>query len=314
MENLFTVAVQVGVLFALMGVGALCRFFKLIDDCSVKGLVNVLILVVTPCLIIDVFQRPFESSMMTSFAKAFLIAFLSHVAVIIIASFTARGGDRELPVLKLATVFSNAGFMGIPLEQAVLGDEGVFYGIVYVVMFNLFMWSWGLKVVRDHGRVPSGRRFAVNRMMFLNPGTVGVGIGLPLFLFSVSLPGVVKTPVHLLANLNTPLAMLVIGYYLAGANLGKVVRNPAAWLAAIVRLVAFPLLVIASLYLFGRSLDRTMMLAVVIAVSAPVGAMVTMFASKYGRDVDLSVGLVSGTTLLSIVTMPLIIAMAMEVL
>ena len=135
-----------------------------------------------------------------------------------------------------------------------------------------------------------------------------------LFLFSVELPAVVKTPVDMLADLNTPLAMLVIGYYLAGAKLSKVLRTPAAHIAAFIRLVAFPFAVLAVLYLLRGCLDRTMMLAIVIAVSAPVGAMVTMFASKYGRDVDLSVGLVSGTTLLSVMTMPVVIAIAMEVL
>ena len=312
MENLATVASQVGILFALMGAGALCRHFRLIDALSVKGIVNVLLMVVTPCLIVSVFQRPFDRSMMCSFAVAFLIAFVAHVAVIALASFTARGDERSLPVLKVATVFSNAGFMGIPLEHALLGEEGVFYGIVYVVMFNLFMWSWGLKTMKN---LPSRKgALELNRMMFFNPGTVGIAFGVPLFLFSVELPAVVKTPVGMLADLNTPLAMLVIGYYLAGAKLSKVLRTPAAHIAAFIRLVAFPFAVLAVLYLLRGCLDRTMMLAIVIAASAPVGAMVTMFASKYERDVDLSVGLVSGTTLLSIITMPVVIAIAMEVL
>lgn len=312
MENLATVASQVGILFALMGAGALCRHFRLIDALSVKGIVNVLLMVVTPCLIVSVFQRPFDRSMMCSFAVAFLIAFVAHVAVIALASFTARGDERSLPVLKVATVFSNAGFMGIPLEHALLGEEGVFYGIVYVVMFNLFMWSWGLKTMKNLPSEKGG--LELNRMMFFNPGTVGIAFGLPLFLFSVELPAVVKTPVGMLADLNTPLAMLVIGYYLAGAKLSKVLRTPAAHIAAFIRLVAFPFAVLAVLYLLRGCLDRTMMLAIVIAASAPVGAMVTMFASKYERDVDLSVGLVSGTTLLSIITMPVVIAIAMEVL
>ena len=67
MHNLATVATQVGVLFALMAVGALCRRVRLLDEASVKGIVNVLILAVTPCLIIDVFQRPFDPAMLRSF-------------------------------------------------------------------------------------------------------------------------------------------------------------------------------------------------------------------------------------------------------
>ena len=310
MHNLATVATQVGVLFALMAVGALCRRIRLLDEASVKGIVNVLILAVTPCLIIDVFQRPFDPAMLRSFGEAFVIVVAAHAALILLARLTARGDGRALPVLRLATVFSNAGFMGVPLEYAILGPEGVFYGIVYVAAFNLFIWSWGLVEMRGSGRMD----WASVRPMLVNPGTVGIAVGLPLFLLSVSLPQVVKTPVHLMSEMNTPLAMLVIGFYLAGADFRRVLRSGAAYVAASIRLVAFPLALVGLLWLLRGSLDRTMSLALVIAASAPVAAMVSMFASKFGRDVDLSVGLVSGTTLLSIVTMPPVIALAMSVL
>ena len=321
MQNLATVAAQVGVLFALMAVGALCRRLRLVDESGVKGMVNVLLLVVTPCLIVDSFQRPFDPSMMGAFAWAFAIASLAHVALILSVRAFSGGDGNARPVLRLAMVFSNAGFMGIPLEQAVLGAEGVFYGIVYVVVFNFFMWSWGLCEMRGTGNPPSqglrrtsGERWRTLRPMVLNPGTVGIAVGLPLFLFSVSLPAVVGTPVHLLAELNTPLAMLVIGFYLAGADFSRVVRLPAAYLASAVRLLVFPLAMVAALYPLRAHFPREMMLALVVAASAPVAAMVSMFASKFGRDVDLSVGLVSGTTLLSILTMPPVIAFAMSVL
>ena len=322
MQNLATVAAQVGVLFALMAVGAVCRRVRLVDETAVKGIVNVLLLVVTPSLIIDSFQRPFDSSMMHGFFWAFAIASIAHVAVILLARLFSRGDDKSRPVLRLAMVFSNAGFMGIPLEQAILGAEGVFYGIVYVVVFNFFMWSWGLYEMR--GQVPlsnsnsrlqlSKERWRSLRPMIVNPGTVGLAIGLPLFFASVSLPAILKTPISLLAGLNTPLAMLVIGFYLAGADFRRVVRMPSAYLAAAVRLIAYPLAMVALLYLLRAHFPREMMLALVTAASAPVAAMVSMFASKFERDVDLSVGLVSGTTLLSILTMPPVIAFAMEVL
>jgi predicted permease len=312
MQNLLTVALQVGILFALMSVGAICRKLKQIDESSVKGMVNILLMVVTPCLIISVFQRKFDPAMMRSFATAFVIAFIAHIVMIIISSLISRGNEKSLPVLKVATVFSNAGFMGIPLEQALLGDEGVFYGVVYVVMFNLFMWSWGLSAMKDTG----GKLIfpKINRMMFFNPGTIGIAIGVPLFLFSVELPQVLKSPVDMLADLNTPLAMLIIGYYLAGAKFSSILRNLSAYIASTFRLIVFPMIFVLILYLLRDCLDRTMMLALVIPASAPVGAMVTMFAAKHNRDVDLSVGLVSGTTILSIITMPIVIAVAMEIL
>jgi len=315
MDNLLLVAGQVGVLFALMAVGAVCRRAKLLDDASVKGVVNVLILVVTPCLIVDCFQRPFDPARMKALGVAFGVALAAHAVLVLAAALLFRRmrcAEGTRCVLALATVFSNAGFMGIPLEHAIFGDDGVFFGIAYVVVFNLVMWSWGFCVMKGVDvRHLGGEQL---RTVLVNPGTVGIAVGLPLFVCSMRLPEVVGEPVRLLAGLNTPLAMLVIGYHLAGAKLGAVLRMGGAYVAAGVRLVACPLALTAAFWFFRDRLDRTMMLSLVTASSAPVAAMVSMFAAKFGRDVDTSVGLVSGTTLLSIVTMPVVIAVAMAVL
>ena len=312
-ENLSIVATQVGVLFALMAVGFACRRLKLLDDAAVKGLVNVLVLIVTPCLVIDCFQRPFTPAQLATLGRAFVLVILAHAALIAFATaFIRHRAADSRKVLQMATVFSNAGFMGIPLEQAIFGADGVFYGIVYVVVFNILVWSWGYCLMRGLSVRALDR--AQLRTVCINPGTVGFAVGLPLFLLSVRLPTVVAAPVGFLADLNTPLAMLVIGYYLAGAKFGPVLHCGGAYLAAFVRLVAYPLALVAALYPFRHALDRTMMLTIVTAASAPVAAMTTMFAAQYGRDVDLSVGLVSATTLLSIFTMPPVIALAMAVL
>ena len=305
-DNFLIVAQQVAVLFVLMGFGAVMRKAGFFREGAVDGIVNVLLLVVTPCLIVDVFQRPFDPSMLKGLGLAFLIAVLAHVVLILLAKAAVHHRDENVRhPLRLAAVFSNAGFMGIPLEQAVLGDVGVFYGVVYVVVFNLFMWSWGLKTMSGGMN---------RRKMWVNPGTVGLALGAPFFFLSAKLPTVVGVSIHHMANLNTPLAMIVIGYALAGAEFGKVVRTGAVYVATAVRLVVCPLLMVAVLYPFRHALDCTMMLAMTVAASAPVAAMVSMFAQKFGRDVDVSVAVVSGTTLLSILTMPVVIAGAMEVL
>ena len=318
MDNFLIVAQQVAVLFVLMGFGAAMRRAGFFKDGAIDGIVNVLILVVTPCLIIDVFQRPFDPSMLKGLGVAFAIAVLAHAAVILVARCAVRHTDENIErPLRLAAVFSNAGFMGIPLEQAVLGNEGVFYGIVYVVVFNLFIWSWGLRTMcaagkgeRGIGKREEGRGNGVK--MIVNPGTVGLALGAPLFFCSVRLPGVIGVPVHHMANLNTPLAMIVIGYCLAGARFGKVLRTGPVYVATAIRLVVYPLLMVAALYPIRAFLDRNLLLAMVIAASAPVAAMVSMFATKYRRDVDVSVAVVSGSTLLSVLTMPVVIAFAMS--
>ena len=300
-------AQQVGVLFALMAVGYVCRKARFLPDVFAKGCVNLLLLVVTPCLIVHVFQRPFTRAALANLGFALAIAFAAHIVGIVFAELCfCRSDKRRRGVLKFATVFSNAGFMGIPLEYALLGPEGAFYGAVYVAVFNLLCWTYGLRAMCGHLKDMN------HRIIFINPGTVGIAVGLPLFLTSTTLPAIIHDPVKYISDLNTPLAMIVIGFYLADARFTAYFRCIPALLASGLRLLVVPAIVLAGLFAVREfNLDSTMAIALTASASAPVAAMDTMFASKYGRDVDVSVGLVAVTTILSIVTMPLLVGLAM---
>lgn len=309
-ENLVEVATQVAVLFVLMGAGAALRISGLLGDKAMNGMVNLLLYIVAPCVIIDCFQRPFDSAMLGSLGLALLASVAVHVVMMVIAkAFVRNGHDDVRRPLVLAAVFSNAGFMGFPLEQAILGDEGVFFGVAYVIVFNVFMWSWGVSIMNGGRGEGKGEAWK----MVVNPGTVSIAIGLPLFLFSVRLPEVLSAPVHHLSNMNTPLAMTVVGYSLMGAKFGRVAKIGAVYASSLLRLVVSPLLALAILYPFAGRIDREMAVAIVIAASAPVGAMVAMFSVSFRRDVDVGVAIVSATTLASIVTMPPFIALALSV-
>jgi predicted permease len=152
------------------------------------------------------------------------------------------------------------------------------------------------------------------RILFVNPGTIGLTVGLPLFLTSTTLPQVIGEPIRYLSELNTPLAMIIIGYYLADARFAAYFRCAPALVASGLRLLVIPSMVLAVLIMVrGFGLDPVMAVALTASASAPVAAMDSMFAAKYGKDVDLSVGLVSVTTLISIITMPLIVGIAMSI-
>lgn len=303
-DSLLIIARQVVILFVLMGAGVLMRKTRILQEDTIGGIVNILLVVVTPCLVVDVFRRPFDSSMLMGLGFAFVLAAFVHLALIAFARLVIRHSDEDVrkPLL-LSVVFSNCGFMGVPLEQAVLGEIGVFYGVIYIVVSNLFMWSWGL-VTMEKG----GRDFSLKTVV--NPGTVGVALGLLVFCLSLNLPDVIGVPMHHMANLNTPLAMIVIGYGLAGVDFRKVIRIRSIYVTTFVRLIACPFLAIAVIYPFRQTLDRNLVLSTVIAASAPVGATVPMFANMFKRNVDVSVSVVSETTLLSVVTMPIVIAFA----
>lgn len=303
MDKFLTVAQQVLILFILIGVGFVCGRKKILTEQAVKSCAELVLLFATPCVIVDSFIKNRHPSMLAALGKVALAALVVHIIGITAAYLFFRKGDAvRKNVLRFGTVFSNAGYMCIPLQQAVLGDEGVMYGAAFVAVFNIVMWSYGL--VEMSG---STRSFSV-RKLILNPGIIGLAAGLVIFFLPVSMPVLITAPISHLAAINTPIPMLIIGYYLANTRLSAALRDKSCYQVAVLRLVVLPLACLGVLYLGG--MRGNILVACIIAASAPCAAATTMFAARYDRDTILSVNLVSMTTLFSMLTMPLIVALA----
>lgn len=303
LTNFLTVAEQVVVLFLLIGVGALCAKTGIIKEVAIKSCSDLVLIVVAPCVIIQSFQRPFDAAMLKGLGLACLIALSIHIVTILLAHLLLHDpvAARER-VLRVGAVLSNAGFMSLPLQNALLGEDGVFYGAAYVAIFNLILWSYGLV------EMSGSRQNLSPRKLILNPGVLSLAIGLMLFLARITLPTVLASPMGHLAALNTPLPMLIIGFYLADTDLKAALRDWRSYAAIGLRLLVVPLTALGILYLCG--VRGTLLVSMIIAASAPVAASTTMFATKYDCDTGLSVNLVSLSTLLSLITMPLIVALA----
>ncbi len=304
-DGMLLVSRQTAVLFLLMGVGVCVRLFKVFDTSSVKRIADFVMLVVTPSLIVTSFQRPFDHAVLTGACWAFAAALFAHLAGILLARVFVRDGESpRLRAMRFATVFSNAGYMGIPLQYALLGEEGVFYGSIYVSVFHLLCWTYGVWELRGGFAGKSAAKSLVN------PGLVGIAIGLPFFLFSLHLPPIVAQPVKMVGNLYTPLAMLVLGFHLAGAKFAPALSRGGTYAVLLLRHFAVPLVVIAFL-LALPGIGKTVALAAVIPAAAPVGASVTVFSLRYGGDTEFSTALVAVSTVLSILTMPVVISLAL---
>ena len=303
LSSFFDVGQQVLILFILIGVGALLTKLGLICDKGASSMTNVVLYAVTPCVIVNAFQRDYQPELLGGLLITLLCAFLIMMGSVLLAELLYRKKDiSRAAVLKFTVVFSNCGFMALPLQEAVLGKDGVFYGAAYIAMFNIFMWTYGLITMSRKKNLKEAFKAIVN------PGIIGTVIGLLLFIFSIRLPAVLGTPVSYLAALNTPIPMLVIGFHLMHADLRRVLKSKDAYFAMALRLILIPLAALGLMVL--AHVDGTVMVAVTIAVSAPVAAFTTMMAAKYGRDTELSAGIVSASALFSLITMPLIVGLA----
>lgn len=301
-NSAFSLAGQVIQLFILITVGFVCTKTKLIGGKGVKDFVNVLLYIVTPCLIVNSFLSvEFTSETVNSLLIAAGCAIVSHIIGIAVSFLVCDDDSKKKSVLRFGTIFSNSGYMGLPLAQAVFGSVGVFYASIYVVMFNVIQWTYGISLY-DKSK---------NSLLkvLINPGTIGVIIGLPLFLLKISLPNVIFTPISYLSSLNTPLAMLITGYYFACSKLIEGLKNFKMWLVIALRLVVVPVVaLIVFKYLF--KLNGVLLSCCVLPVSAPTAVNTMVLASKFECDTDLGLKLITISTLLSVITMPLILAFA----
>ena len=301
LQDFLTVASNVLTLFILMGVGVACAKTKLLSDGGVKALANLVLYIATPCVIIKSCMREFDPAMLWGFLTVVAVAAVTHAVLILLAKVVFRDSDENRRrVLRSAVVFSNAGYMAIPLQQAILGDVGVFYCAAYIIVFNLFLWTYGLAEMSGESRL------SVKKIL-LNPGIIGVVVGLTLFVFSVPVPTLIADGVGHLASLNTPVPMLIVGYYLAQTNLLSALKDGRGWLCIALRLVAAPLLALGALLLCGVRGD--LLTACMICIATPVATSCTMFATRFDRNPRLSVNLVSLSTLLSVATLPLMVAL-----
>ncbi len=303
LNNFYTVFIQVLILFIFMGFGFVGEKKKFISEEGSKVMSDVILYFVTPCLIINSFNIAFDKAKLKGLLIC-LAAFMTiQIAAAVLSTFIFKKGDpKTYKVLRFAVVFSNAGYMGIPLQKAVLGDEGVFYGSVCVAAFNMFVWTYGIICMSGDKKQMSPKK------LVFNPGIIAVIIGIILFVFSIKLPSPIVSVMEGMASLNTPLAMMVIGFNLARSNLVSALKDKRVYLIAFLRLLLMPL---ASLFvLLALGLRGILLVSVIIAASAPVAAATTVFSVKYENNTELSVKLVAFSTLLSIITMSAIVALA----
>ncbi len=303
MDVFFTVAGQVLVLLFLVLFGVLLTKIRILNDTVVRGVTDMVLTFVTPCVIIKSFIREFDKKTLNAVLLSFLISFCIHIGFIIIGHMLfSKSPDSRKRVLRFGMIFTNCGFMSLPLQEAILPNTGVLYGASYIAIFNLFVWSYGIT------EISGDKKFITPKKLVLNPGIIGLTVGILIFLLQIPVPSPVKNTIGHIAALNTPIPMIIIGFHLANSDILKGVRDVRCLVSVAVRLIIMPLAALGIMYLCGVRGD--MLISMTISASAPIAAITTMFSARFDKDTALSVNMVSISTLLSLVTMPLLIAFA----
>lgn len=299
METALIVSQQTLLMFAMMAVGVLLFKTGKISREGSKSMANILLYAIIPCVIINAFPAQYTPEK----GREVLVSLLLAAVGLGIAMVVAGLVFKKHPVDNFATAFSNAGFFGIPLVQAAFGAEAVGYIAMLVAVLNVLQWTYGVRVLTGEKGRPSLKK------LLANPILIALALGLLRFYLGLPLPGLVATGLGYVAAMNAPVAMIVLGVYLAQTNVLEMLREGMLYKVALVRLVVVPALTIAVFSLLPASLDP-MRMVLLICLAAPVGSNVAVYAELNGQDCRHAVKTVAFSTVLSIISIPLVVMAA----
>lgn len=268
-----------------------------------RNMANLLLWVILPAVILNSFCVEPTPEKLRQFLVSFGFTALSMGCAILVARLLFP----RSPLDHFAAAFSNAGFMGIPLVRATFGEEAVFFLVSNVAMLNLLQFTYGASLLRkERTKMPL-------KEMLLNPVLLSIPVGLLLFVTGLGtrMPGVLRNAVSGLAGLNGPIAMMVLGVYLAQTDFKTTFTSPRLYRLCAVRLVLIPLLTLLLLLIPG---DTAVKLVVLTAAAAPVGSNVAVYAQLYDADYSYACQTVALSTALSVLTLPCVLALAQMVL
>lgn len=283
----------------IMILAFICYRLKILNQEGNRNFSSLLLTVVNPCLIITVFQTDYDPHLVEGLLISFFIATAAHIIAIVIAHFLVREKNNpDFAIDRFAAVYSNCGFIGIPLVNSVLGARGVFFLTAYMTIFNVLSWTHGLALLEG--------KFSLKKLKegLLTPIVVCTFIGVILFFLQIQIPTPVLDSMKYIADMNTPLAMIISGLSVAQADLKKIFSHIRIYWICFLKLFLVPLAVLVLLSLLP--IDRETAYTTLIASACPTATTLTIMSIRFGRNYTYASEIFSFTTVLSVITIPII--------
>ena len=294
---------QIFVMLGMMAVGAVLFKVGQLDEKGIEQLSNLALYVATPGVVLRSLAIPFNPSALKEGVWVMVFTVLMIVVSVVIGRIGCGKPDR---VGTFAVVFSNAGFIGIPLISGILGEEWVFFVTMNMVAGTIIFWTYGVYLMSgDKGEV------SVKKIL-TNPNFIAVAVGMVLFVAPIEVPYIPMRILDAMADMNTGLGMVILGATLGASNVGLMVSDTRLYKATALRLLAVPLVCIALFMVMPVAYEVKMVMMIIAA--APAASATSMLALKYGADYSYGTGLSIGTTIVSMITMPLVLGLAAKVL
>lgn len=298
---------QIIKMLMILLVGYNCYRVKLVDQHANEKFANLLLMVVNPCVAIIALQTDYSPQLVRGLLFSFALAFATHLMAILISVILIRKtGNENYSIERFSVVYSNCGFIGIPLVQSIFGGEGVLYLTAYMTTFNIFSWTHGIILMTGKATWKDLKKG------LLSPMIIACTLGLILFFCHIRLPEIAYDTLNFIGSMNTPLAMLIAGISVAQTNIGQMIRNRKIYLIMALRLLLVPAILFGILVLLP--MNPTAACSILIAAACPVGGTCTAFALRFHKNYRYASELYAFSTLCSLLTIPLFVFAAERLL
>ncbi len=313
MDLAIILARQITVMFLLMGVGVALKKTARLSDKTVKELNNFLLLVVVSCSILNSFQGETSPELIRGFFVSLVLSVAANLIGVFVSLLMFGTKNIQQRLCVFGACFSNCAFMAFPLLSAIFSDIGLLYGAGYVAVFNIILWTFGVNLFEGAKNITVLARI---KNIVTTPVIIVVVIGITMYSLGLRLPNIIGDSVRYLADLNTPLAMILLGVFVADCDFKTLLNDLSLIKTVAAKLILMPLAVLAFMKILTLfiPLDETLMLSILICAGSCTATTMALLAERYDKGLDFSVKTVTLSTVLCLVSLPVVVMIAQTVL
>lgn len=289
-------------MFLFIVTGIIAKKKNVIKTSSANDMSVFITRFIVPFIVVNALQLQVTPSKVKGFVFAVILGFVAHIFGIVLSYLIIRKKpdfDKD-NLERLCCVTGNASFMSFPLIQSVMGDQALLYGAAFLISFHVTLWTWGLKTL-------DGKKFNLKRFIS-QPPVIGIILGSILFLFSITIPGILGTWVGRMSGLSSPISMIIFGVYIADTNIKRTISNLRIYRVTMVKNILIPLAMIflISVFKLHNLIDNGVMVAktIIISSSAACGITPVLLAASNNKDSNYTSELVAMSTIFAIITIP----------
>lgn len=293
---------QMLVLFVMMLMGLIAYKKKIITSSSNKALSGLVVNIANPALVLSSAVGGYDQIDSRELVLTVISALIMYGILIALSFFVPKllkAKPHEMGTYNIMTIFTNVGFMGFPVISSIYGREALLYASIFLLPYNLLIYTYGIRQMSQNQP-----REKVSIGKILNVGVIASILAIALFAFKIEISGWVGDSILMLSNLTAPLSMMIIGVSFGEINMRELVQDKRLLVFSLIKQFILPVIVG---WMMLQIIPSPLIAGItVLMLAVPVGSMCALLAQAYDRDYELVSKGVVLTTILSIISIPVI--------